>query len=57
MITISFFVCFRFWKCKVFKETDENGVKHIVNYHWEEWEMLRKDKESMIEIQGTFIAQ
>ncbi|XP_054286224.1 dmX-like protein 2 isoform X3 [Macrosteles quadrilineatus] len=39
----------RFWKCKVSKK--QNGkVEHT--YEWQEWEMLRKDKESMIEISG-----
>lgn len=37
----------RFWKCKV---TKSNGSKK--NYEWCEWEMLRKDQESTIDISG-----
>ncbi|XP_073977920.1 rabconnectin-3 alpha isoform X3 [Rhodnius prolixus] len=40
----------RFWKCNVHKET-LNG-KSEVSYEWCEWEMLRKDKASIIEIPG-----
>lgn len=36
----------RFWKCKISKTADE------VNYQWVEWEMIRKDRKSMIEISG-----
>ena len=44
---LSFIVSFRFWKCKV---TKSNGSKK--NYEWCEWEMLRKDQESTIDITG-----
>ncbi|XP_060840547.1 dmX-like protein 2 isoform X2 [Rhopalosiphum padi] len=36
----------RFWKCKITKTADE------VSYQWVEWEMIRKDRKSMIEISG-----
>ncbi|XP_051173147.1 dmX-like protein 2 isoform X2 [Leptopilina boulardi] len=38
----------RFWKCKVTKVGEENQL----NYEWCEWEMIRKDKESTIDITG-----
>lgn len=37
----------RFWKCKVTKN-EENQL----SYEWCEWEMIRKDKESTIDITG-----
>lgn len=38
----------RFWKCKVTKEEPEGKL----DYAWCEWEMVRKDKESTIDITG-----
>uniref|UniRef100_A0A8D8YBH7 DmX-like protein 1 n=1 Tax=Cacopsylla melanoneura TaxID=428564 RepID=A0A8D8YBH7_9HEMI len=38
----------RFWKCKVSKNSNSSGY----SYEWAEWEMLRKDKDSAIEIAG-----
>ncbi|XP_043473124.1 dmX-like protein 2 isoform X3 [Leptopilina heterotoma] len=38
----------RFWKCKVTKIGEENQL----SYEWCEWEMIRKDKESTIDITG-----
>ncbi|XP_014244478.1 dmX-like protein 2 isoform X1 [Cimex lectularius] len=40
----------RFWKCNVNKY--QEGTKAKTSYRWTEWEMLRKDKESIIEIPG-----
>jgi len=40
----------RFWKCKITKTADE------VNYQWVEWEMIRKDRKSMIEISGKIFS-
>ncbi|KAK6643958.1 hypothetical protein RUM43_000223 [Polyplax serrata] len=40
----------RFWKCKVLKR--ENSMKQAFSYEWCEWEMIRKDQESTIEISG-----
>ncbi|KAL1453926.1 hypothetical protein WDU94_010228 [Cyamophila willieti] len=37
----------RFWKCKVTKNPTSG-----YSYEWAEWEMLRKDKDSAIEIAG-----
>lgn len=39
----------RFWKCKVTK-TDDDEQK--MSYEWKEWEMIRKDQESAIDISG-----
>jgi len=39
----------RFWKCKISKTADE------VSYQWVEWEMIRKDRKSMIEISGKIL--
>ncbi|XP_050532463.1 dmX-like protein 2 isoform X4 [Daktulosphaira vitifoliae] len=36
----------RFWKCKITK------TKNNVSYQWVEWEMLKKDRKSIIEISG-----
>ena len=41
---------FRFWKCKIGKR--DNSNRHAFSYEWCEWEMIRKDQESMIEISG-----
>ncbi|XP_044575804.1 dmX-like protein 2 isoform X2 [Cotesia glomerata] len=38
----------RFWKCKVSKSEDDQ-----LSYEWREWEMFRKDQESVIDISGT----
>ena len=46
----------RFWKCKITKsDVDEKKAKRklITAYEWVEWEMLRKDHKSIIEIPGT----
>ncbi|XP_058802358.1 dmX-like protein 2 isoform X2 [Phymastichus coffea] len=40
----------RFWKCKINKISDEPGA--LLNYEWCEWDMIRKDKESTIDITG-----
>ncbi|KAL0271823.1 UNVERIFIED_CONTAM: hypothetical protein PYX00_008798 [Menopon gallinae] len=40
----------RFWKCKVNKK--ELTKKQSFTYEWCEWEMVRKDQESVIEIPG-----
>ncbi|XP_015601429.1 dmX-like protein 2 isoform X2 [Cephus cinctus] len=42
----------RFWKCKVTKsELNREQQKHL-SYEWCEWEMIRKDQESTIDITG-----
>jgi len=38
---------FRFWKCKCTKSGDKKKA-----YEWCEWEMIRKDPESAIDISG-----
>lgn len=38
----------RFWKCKVTKDEVNNRLR----YEWCEWEMLSRDKESVIEVNG-----
>ncbi|KAF6211101.1 hypothetical protein GE061_014215 [Apolygus lucorum] len=40
----------RFWKCHV--EEQIVNKKRELDYEWKEWEMLRKNKSSMIEIPG-----
>lgn len=45
----------RFWKCKITKEasTDKKTKKTVKSsYEWVEWDMLRKDNKSLIEIPG-----
>lgn len=42
----------RFWKCKVSKKT-ENPTKF--KYEWREWDMIRKDQESSIDINGQLL--
>lgn len=42
----------RFWKCKVTKDRKLNGKK---KYEWCEWEMIRKDQESAIEVTGQLL--
>ncbi|XP_053689152.1 dmX-like protein 2 isoform X2 [Sabethes cyaneus] len=44
----------RFWKCKVLKEKRENE-KNRLNYEWCEWEMIRKDQESNIDVNGQLL--
>lgn len=39
----------RFWKCKVTKSQPDDKL----HYEWCEWEMIRKDQESTIDITGT----
>lgn len=42
----------RFWKCQVTKTNEkEKGSRE---YNWCEWEMIRKDQESTIDISGMF---
>ncbi|KAK0178125.1 hypothetical protein PV328_002103 [Microctonus aethiopoides] len=38
----------RFWKCKVTKTGEDDQLQ----YEWREWEMIRKDQESVIDISG-----
>lgn len=38
----------RFWKCKVTKDE----INQRLRYEWCEWEMLSRDKESLIEVNG-----
>lgn len=42
----------RFWKCKV---TKKNGNPAKFKYEWKEWEMVRKDQESSIDINGQLL--
>ncbi|XP_055535273.1 dmX-like protein 2 isoform X2 [Wyeomyia smithii] len=42
----------RFWKCKVFKNENE---KVRFTYEWCEWEMIRKDQESTIDVNGQLL--
>ncbi|XP_001850447.2 dmX-like protein 2 isoform X2 [Culex quinquefasciatus] len=41
----------RFWKCKVTKNGSETSFK----YEWCEWEMIRKDQESTIDVNGQLL--
>lgn len=41
----------RFWKCNVTKNEAINP-KHKYKYEWCEWEMIRKDQDSIIEVNG-----
>lgn len=43
----------RFWKCKVTNKKKGNSVK--LHYEWCEWEMIRKDLESSIDINGQLL--
>lgn len=42
----------RFWKCKVTKRT---GNPSKFKYEWKEWDMIRKDQESSIDINGQLL--
>ncbi|XP_044020160.1 dmX-like protein 2 isoform X2 [Aphidius gifuensis] len=50
----------RFWKCNVTKNNKNNSEKveeekekdDVLSYEWKEWEMIRKDQESTIDISG-----
>ncbi|XP_065223519.1 dmX-like protein 2 isoform X2 [Planococcus citri] len=44
----------RFWKCKLTKTSnnDKKSKKKFSGYEWVEWDMLRKDHKSVIEIPG-----
>lgn len=42
----------RFWKCKVTKKPG-NAAKF--KYEWKEWDMIRKDQESSIDINGQLL--
>lgn len=42
----------RFWKCKVSKKP---GNPSKFTYEWREWEMIRKDQESTIDINGQLL--
>lgn len=54
MVFFMVIILCRFWKCKI-EKTERDG-KHDVSYEWAEWEMFRKDKESVIEIQGKLLS-
>lgn len=43
----------RFWKCKVTKKPGSNASKF--KYEWCEWEMVRKDQESSIDLNGQLL--
>lgn len=43
----------RFWKCKVTKKSAGNAAKF--KYEWREWDMIRKDQESSIDINGQLL--
>ncbi|XP_055631831.1 dmX-like protein 2 isoform X2 [Toxorhynchites rutilus septentrionalis] len=43
----------RFWKCNVTK--NKNCDKSGLEYEWCEWEMIRKDQESTIEVNGQLL--
>lgn len=48
----------RFWKCQITKtEVGEKKFKKkvISSYEWIEWDMLRKDHKSVIEIPGSSV--
>lgn len=42
----------RFWKCKV---TKKSGAASKFKYEWREWDMIRKDQESTIELNGQLL--
>ncbi|XP_058830024.1 dmX-like protein 2 isoform X2 [Topomyia yanbarensis] len=44
----------RFWKCKVTKSANEKEQISL-NYDWCEWEMIRKDQESTIDVNGQLL--
>uniref|UniRef100_A0A336LP03 CSON007414 protein n=1 Tax=Culicoides sonorensis TaxID=179676 RepID=A0A336LP03_CULSO len=42
----------RFWKCNVI---EEETSKNTIAYEWKEWEMIRRDKESNIDVNGQLL--
>lgn len=42
----------RFWKCKVAKKPGHNAK---FTYEWKEWDMIRKDQESSIDVNGQLL--
>lgn len=42
----------RFWKCKV---TKKRGQPTKFTYEWKEWDMIRKDQESSIDVNGQLL--
>ncbi|KAG5673298.1 hypothetical protein PVAND_003358 [Polypedilum vanderplanki] len=44
----------RFWKCQVTKKSGSNNVSKF-KYEWCEWEMIRKDQESSIDVNGQLL--
>ncbi|XP_050067707.1 dmX-like protein 2 isoform X2 [Anopheles maculipalpis] len=50
----------RFWKCKNIqrkenKNGDDDGPNQVPRYEWCEWEMIRKDQESTIDVNGQLL--
>ncbi|CRK90097.1 CLUMA_CG003815, isoform A [Clunio marinus] len=46
----------RFWKCKVTKVKQGNSSSsNKFKYEWREWDMIRKDQESTIDINGQLL--
>jgi hypothetical protein len=43
----------RFWRCNVNKNGTSNAAKF--NYEWAEWQMVRKDQESSIDLNGQLL--
>lgn len=44
----------RFWKCKVTKKSNSTNASKF-KYEWREWEMIRKDQESSIDVNGQLL--
>ncbi|XP_058459198.1 dmX-like protein 2 isoform X2 [Malaya genurostris] len=44
----------RFWKCKVTKNANGKDITSL-SYEWCEWEMIRKDQESTIDVNGQLL--
>ncbi|XP_053667929.1 dmX-like protein 2 [Anopheles marshallii] len=50
----------RFWKCKSIQRKEgklgsEDGSNQVPRYEWCEWEMIRKDQESTIDVSGQLL--
>ncbi|XP_035898477.1 dmX-like protein 2 isoform X2 [Anopheles stephensi] len=52
----------RFWKCKNIQRKEgnggaggEDGTNQVPRYEWCEWEMIRKDQESTIDVNGQLL--
>uniref|UniRef100_A0A182RIV1 RAVE complex protein Rav1 C-terminal domain-containing protein n=1 Tax=Anopheles funestus TaxID=62324 RepID=A0A182RIV1_ANOFN len=50
----------RFWKCKSIQRKDskggsDDGSNQVPRYEWCEWEMIRKDQESTIDVNGQLL--